>query len=428
MLIEYGPLNLDLRMRVRVAELTKAIEAHGPDGVLELSPGVRSLQVKYDNLKLSPQRLLDFLVDVERSLADPKEGVVPSRVLRLPMAYDDHWNQDAIEVCVAMAWPATPTAPAHPPPRPATLRRAAMCRPCRCRYRKSVRDKAPYLPSNLEFIARINGVTEEDVKRIVYDASYMVFGLGDVYLGAPCAVAVDPRHRLVTSKYNPARTYTPEGSVGIGGAYMCIYGMDSPGGYQLVGRTLPIWSTYLTSTRHAQDGAPWLLRQFDQVQYYEVDEKTLVDMRRAFRAGHLDLDVEETTFSVAEYESFLAEEAASIDAFRAQQAVAFEEELEMWHREGFIGGEDEAFDEAPAAAAVEVPVGCTGVESPVNGLMWKVKVAEGESVVAGQALAIVESMKMEFVVTAPHDGVVRTLVANEGAPVSLGDNVVVVGQ
>ena len=47
-------------------------------------------------------------------------------------------------------------------------------------------------------------------------------GLGDVYLGAPCAVPVDPRHRLVVPKYNPARTYTPEGGVGIGGTYMCI--------------------------------------------------------------------------------------------------------------------------------------------------------------------------------------------------------------
>ena len=45
-------------------------------------------------------------------------------------------------------------------------------------------------------------------------------------------------------KYNPARTTTPEGAVGLGGAYMCIYPMESPGGYQLIGRTLPIWNTF----------------------------------------------------------------------------------------------------------------------------------------------------------------------------------------
>ena len=37
----------------------------------------------------------------------------------------------------------------------------------------------------------------------------LLFG-ADVYLGAPCAVPLDPRHRLVVPKYNPARTFTPE--------------------------------------------------------------------------------------------------------------------------------------------------------------------------------------------------------------------------
>ncbi|HCW91615.1 MAG TPA: urea amidolyase, partial [Marinobacter sp.] len=42
--------------------------------------------------------------------------------------------------------------------------------------------------------------------------SYLVMGLGDVYLGAPVATPLDPRHRLVTTKYNPARTWTAENS------------------------------------------------------------------------------------------------------------------------------------------------------------------------------------------------------------------------
>ena len=70
---------------------------------------------------------------------------------------------------------------------------------------------------------------------------YLVLGLGDVYLGAPVATPLDPRHRLVTTKYNPARTWTPENAVGIGGAYLCVYGMEGPGGYQFVGRTVPVW-------------------------------------------------------------------------------------------------------------------------------------------------------------------------------------------
>ena len=65
-------------------------------------------------------------------------------------------------------------------------------------------------------------------------------------------------------KYNPARTFTEEGTVGLGGAYMCIYPMDSPGGYQLVGRTLPIWNTWGRVEPFSPD-TPWLLRIFDQV-------------------------------------------------------------------------------------------------------------------------------------------------------------------
>ena len=72
------------------------------------------------------------------------------------------------------------------------------------------------------------------------------------------------RHRLVVPKYNPARTFTPEGAVGLGGAYMCIYPMDSPGGYQLIGRTLPIWNTF-GRVGPFTPAKPWLLRYFDQV-------------------------------------------------------------------------------------------------------------------------------------------------------------------
>ena len=98
----------------------------------------------------------------------------------------------------------------------------------------------------------------DEVYRTVFEASYLVMGLGDVYLGAPVATPLDPRHRLVTTKYNPARTWTAENSVGIGGAYMCVYGMEGPGGYQFVGRTLQMWNRYRAV--EAFGGQPWLLR------------------------------------------------------------------------------------------------------------------------------------------------------------------------
>ena len=112
----------------------------------------------------------------------------------------------------------------------------------------------------------------------------LVLGLGDVYLGAPVATPLDPRHRLVTTKYNPARTWTPENAVGIGGAYLCVYGMEGPGGYQLVGRTVPVWSRH-RPFRQTTAERPWLLRFFDQVRFHPVSAEELVDLRADMVAG-----------------------------------------------------------------------------------------------------------------------------------------------
>src|SRR3546814_4562937 len=65
-----------------------------------------------------------------------------------------------------------------------------------------------------------------------------------------------------------SRTWTAENSVGIGGAYMCVYGMEGPGGYQFVGRTLQMWNRY--RALEAFGGQPWLLRFFDQIRFYPV--------------------------------------------------------------------------------------------------------------------------------------------------------------
>ena len=162
---------------------------------------------------LDRETLLDALDACERQIPDLDDISAPSRIVHLPLSWDD----------------------------PATLLAIR-------KYMQSVRPDAPWCPSNIEFIRRINGLDSiDDVRRIVFDANYLVLGLGDVYLGAPVATPVDPRHRLVTTKYNPARTWTPENAVGIGGAYMCVYGMEGPGGYQFVGRTLQMWNTFHAS-------------------------------------------------------------------------------------------------------------------------------------------------------------------------------------
>src|SRR4029077_21247084 len=167
------------------------------------------------------------------------------------------------------------------------------------------------------------------VKEIVFGASYLVLGLGDVYLGAPVATPVDPRHRLVTTKYTPARTWTRENAVGIGGAYLCIYGMEGPGGYQFVGRTVPVWNRF-KETADFPPGKPWLLRFFDQIRFYPMGAAELLRYRADFLQGKVELAVREETFRLRDYHAFLAAQHDSIAAFKARQQAAFEAERERW--------------------------------------------------------------------------------------------------
>jgi len=198
---------------------------------------------------------------------------------------------------------------------------------------------------------------------------------------------------------------------------MCIYGMDSPGGYQLVGRTLPIWNTFLKNPQFAPD-APWLLRFFDQVRFYPVSEEELTRLREDFREGRGSLRIEETQFDFAVHQQFLTDHAAEIAAFRQRQAAAFEQEVQLWAQEEQSAPQAE---EALASVSEEQENG-VAVQADLNGNIWKVLVQPGDAVSAGQTLIIVEAMKMELAIVAPQAGRVTRIACQAGRPVSPGDN------
>ncbi|MFJ4374387.1 urea carboxylase [Pseudomonas japonica] len=387
-LLEIGAAELDLVLRFRAHALMQALEARALAGVIDLTPGIRSLQVHYQPERLPLGHLLEIVAGEWQQVCSSDDLQVPSRIVHLPLSWDDPACQLAIE-----------------------------------KYMTTVRKDAPWCPSNLEFIRRINDLPNlDEVQRTVFDASYLVMGLGDVYLGAPVATPLDPRHRLVTTKYNPARTWTAENAVGIGGAYLCVYGMEGPGGYQFVGRTLQMWDRYREVAAFA--GKPWLLRFFDQIRFYPVTAEELLRIRRDFPLGRFDLAIEPSQLRLADYQAFLQREADGIQAFRAQQQAAFAAERQRWIDSGQAHFESseaqvEAGDEAP------LPAGLTGVESGIAGNLWQVRVALGERVEAGAELVVLESMKMEIPLCAPCAGIVREVRVEPGCAVRAGQRVVV---
>jgi urea carboxylase len=303
LLVEAGPLALDLDIRLRIhllasrllAECSGIAEGAGivtGAGIVECVEGVRSVLIKVDPGRLSLEDLAAAVAVVWAGLPDPRTVTISSREVTMPIAFDDPAAHEAM-----------------------------------ARYASGVRPDAPWCPDNVEFIRRINGLDDRpDVFATVEAASYLVVGLGDVYLGAPVAVPLDPLHRLVTTKYDPPRTWTPANAVGIGGVYLCVYGMEGPGGYQLVGRTVPVWRTPAADRPGAP--RPWLLRPFDVLRFRAVSPTELAEARAGIAEGRADLETRPITLT---YGDIVGESVSpGAVAFTATRSAAYRAERDRW--------------------------------------------------------------------------------------------------
>eukprot|EP01084_Bolivina_argentea_P013740 25750_1 len=299
LLIDYGYDEIDLNLRVRVHKLEEYVmnicKSGKLNGIIDTIPGVKTLLIEYDPLEISLQYLLNMLVDIEQNhLCDvmdlnKNEISLQSRIFNLPFVFNCEWTNLAIK-----------------------------------RYMNEVRSKGAYLPSNTQFICNNNGLSGiDELEKLLYDISFLVLGLGDVYLGAPCAIPIDPRQRLNVPKYNPSRNFTPEGAVGIGGKFMCIYPMESPGGYQLIGRTLQIFNKMYANDK------PWLLNMFDQVRFYPVTAQELIKQRDDNVNGALKFDVSDSEFNLNEYNTFIEDINVknAVNKLRTNQKIYQERQL-----------------------------------------------------------------------------------------------------
>jgi urea carboxylase len=382
LLCEFGALELDLDLRIHAHFFMEELQKSCSEIVEECTPGIRSIQIQFKNI--SRDELIQRCIKLHDAVAQQTQHSFRSRIIHLPLSWNDPSTLLAIE-----------------------------------KYVTNVRPDAPWCcPDNIEFIRRVNGLDNvQQVKDIVYDAKYLVMGLGDVYLGAPVAVPVDPRHRLITTKYNPARTWTPENAVGIGGAYMCIYGMEGPGGYQFVGRTLPVWNRYKQTENFSN---PFLLRFFDQISFFEVGSEELLEYREAFIHGQYQIKIEETQFDIQNHKAFLAQHKDSCRSFKTKQTQAFEAEKQRWIEQGVFSFDSETSSEDEESHVI--PPGATVITSPVSGAVWKIVASENDTVEEDQPLMILEAMKMEMGVYSPCQGKLSKIFIEPGQTVQAGQH------
>jgi urea carboxylase len=196
---------------------------------------------------------------------------------------------------------------------------------------------------------------------------------------------------------------------------MCIYGMQSPGGYQLIGRTIPVWRNFALRNASLTDNN-WLLKSFDQVQFHLVSEEELMATRLRLKIGEETLKVTDTVFKVKDYLAFLETNKTDIQTFQDKQQTAFNLERSRWDN---IAEEDE--EEEPPKPKEEFDVKrAVPVRSQISGNVWSVAVKAGDFVQKGDALAVVEAMKLEINVFAPQSGVVDCVFVQPGAKVNHG--------
>ncbi len=204
MFIEFGNL-MDLEINFTAQNLAKAIHDNKIKGVYETAPCFASMLIHYDPDEIKFNDLKNEMKSLIKSLGPTEDIEINSRVFSFPTVYLDKWTKECIED-----------------------------------YSSKIAKKTP----DPEFIVELNNLKDTDqFVRVHSGTEYWVSALG-FWPGLPFMMPLDPRCKLTAPKYNPPRTWTPKGAVGMGGSSTSIYPDRLPGGYQIFGIIpVPIWDT-----------------------------------------------------------------------------------------------------------------------------------------------------------------------------------------
>jgi allophanate hydrolase subunit 1 len=241
--VEYGyEQRLHIPDSFRMLVVNDRIKARNVKGLIETVPGLRTNMFHFDPEVLSVEKLIDIIKECESRFTDISSLRLESRIIRLPIAFEDSETKSAV-----------------------------------AKYLGNIRPDAPNCAGgyNLEYIAQCNGVTTAEVKKMILGTEWFNSGCG-FWPGGAFLWPLDPRCALVVPKYNPPRTWTPEGTVGIGGPCVFTYTTPAGGGYQLFGRTIPTFQFAMKHPRFKDN--PCLYRNADRVVFHEVSEKEVLDI------------------------------------------------------------------------------------------------------------------------------------------------------
>jgi 3-methylcrotonyl-CoA carboxylase alpha subunit len=265
MLIEFGNV-MNLELNFTAQNLAKAIKDHKVKGVYETSPCFASMLVHYEPEEIKFNDLKKELKSLVDSLGPSDDIEINSRIFSFPTVYLDKWTKECIE---------------------------------------DYSDKIAKKKFDPEFITELNNLEDtEQFVRVHSGTEYWVSAIG-FWPGLPFMMALDPRCKLTAPKYNPPRTWTPKGTVGMGGASTSIYPDRLPGGYQIFGIIpVPIWDTKKSFSVFENNIC--LFQPGDRVKFIPTTYEEFDHVSKKVEEGTYDYNIiEYQKFSVKNYKKWL---------------------------------------------------------------------------------------------------------------------------
>lgn len=366
MLLEIGDMTADIVNRCRLELVLRKVNELNKPGILYCDPNIRSLTMRFDPNVISQAEVLSLFVQVESEVPDASKTKIPSREWNLPVCLDHPDVGKSVD-----------------------------------RYRDMTRNKAIWLDDtpgsdNKKYLARANGLSSvKEVDEAILGTKMLTVANG-FWLSTPILLAILGTKRLRCMKYNPTRLQTPEGALGLGGSMAAIYGCESAGGYQLVGRTLPGWSMY-SNIPGFESNRPWLFEPFDILSFYQVDVDTYDAMLAKFKAGRWQWDVKKIEYNVASQVEAEKSNEKGVIEFKKRQAKALEE-VEREEEELFKQWTEENNEKAKGKNSGkntgdwdwETDPKAITVKAELSGVVWKALAESGKTYKKGETVTILE--------------------------------------
>ncbi|KAF2092497.1 urea carboxylase [Rhizodiscina lignyota] len=388
-LVEFGEQSADIGIVSRIRLLVEKLELEKAPGLL-LTPHIGCLTIEYEPEKISQSSLLSLIDGLETSIEANVSIKIPCREIRLPVVLD----HPAINECIQ-------------------------------RYMDTTRNKAVYLPDNVEYLKKANAMeSRRQAFEILTKTEFVVVAVGFL-CGAPMLFPLAPK-AFLAQKYNPTRVSTPGGTVGVGGSILSLYPIEQPGGYMMLARTLEMFDPFGNKPGFTTE-RPWVIEPYDLIKFDEVSVEEYDRLDAEYQAGQYEWDVREGVFDVEQAYSLFqaAKKDPDVMAYKDRQLKALNQQAaiektlyEEWMAET---ADDEPVDESHLNDMLRNSI---TVAAPMAANVWKVEVAVGDTVEAGHLVTILEAMKMEINVYAPTEAKgkkIKAIIKKPGTMVNAGD-------